>query len=127
MAEITISPVHKHSLRELSSGDFLVQFHVDRTNAAQLLSLLLVSSDQPLTMTLADTGEVKDTDQQEYRNKLIARIHILANEIGYSDEARRTAYKSLTGKTTLVDMDDNELETVEQEFHKESQPPLEEA
>lgn len=134
MSDIVISSANKHGSRELSSGDFLLSFHVDRTLAKEILPLYLVGQEAPLKLVISDSDhsaqdrkKVEKSDQQIYREKLYARIQIHADEIGYSEGAMRMAFKNITGKESRKDMTDQELETVEKEFYLETQPPVEEA
>lgn len=127
MSEIRITGANKHGSKELASGDFIISFHVDRTNAKQILPLYLVEQDKPLTITVSDGEPVQSeiTEDQERRNKLYASISIHAKEIGYSEEKMRQAFENLTGKLSRRDMSLEELKTVEQAFYEETQPPRE--
>lgn len=126
MSEITITGANKHGSKELASGDFIISFHVDRTNAKQILPLYLVSQDKPLTIKVSDGEAVEPepiSDEEQERRKLYARIQIHANEIGYSEEQMRKAFDNLTGKLSRRDMTLDELKTVEEAFYSETQPP----
>lgn len=128
MSEIRITGANKHGIKELASGDFILSFHVDRTNAKQVLPLVLVQQDSPLTLVLSDGQPVRKDEkdeEQKRREKLYAQISIHAKEIGYDEEKMRQAFENLTGKLSRRDMTLEELEDVESAFYQETKPPFE--
>lgn len=127
MSQIRITGANKHGIKELASGDLHITFHVDRTSASQVLPLLLLKQDTPLTISITDGEPVEKDPDQEQRNKLYASISIHAKEIGYTEEKMRQAFENLTGKLSRRDMTLEELKDVESAFYQETQPPLEEA
>lgn len=126
MSKITIKSVNKHGSRELSSGDVIIQFHVDRSQVEQLLPLYLISQDTPLNLMITD-GELivnEKSEEQKERENLYVRIEMHSKEIGYSEEDMRKAFDRLTGKLSRKDMTLEELQMVEKELYSESQPPV---
>jgi len=128
MSNIILNSVNKYASRELTSGDIIIQFHVDRSLAEEVLPFHLVTQDVPLRLTISD-GEapVKEVDpDQGKRTKLYAKIQIHSDAIGHSQNARRTAMKNLVGKESRKDMSVEQLEIVEQAFYHETNPPIHE-
>lgn len=111
----------KYGYNSLASGDVIIKIQVDSSQAEKALPFFAVDPSAHLKVTFEDVGTKPEPDKTE-RNNLIQQIHLRAQEIGYSEEARRRAYKNLVGKDTLVDMDLNQLKTVEKEFYQTLNP-----
>lgn len=120
MPEITLTNVNKHGSRELSSGDFIIQFHVDRSLAEQLLPLYLIQQDVPLNLIITDGIIQEKSDEDKKRHALYAKIQIHADTIGYSEEAMRTAFMNLVKVNSRKEMSLEQLEIVEQAFYNET-------
>lgn len=112
----------KYGYNSLASGDVILKLHIDVSQAELALPFFALDPNAHLKVTFEDADSpAPDPDKQE-KNKLMGKIHMFAQEIGYSEEARRRAYKNLTGKTTLTDMDLPELKTVESDFYHTLNP-----
>lgn len=118
----------KYGYNSLASGDVIIKIQVDASQAERALPFFALDPAAHLKVTFEDAdtppGESakKASDAVVERNNLIAQIHIHAQAIGYSDEQRRRAYRNLTKKETLKDMDLGELKTVEKEFYHTLNP-----
>lgn len=121
MPDIVLTSVNKYATRELTSGDIIISFHVDRSMAKELLPYHLLTQDVPLRLNISD-GEAppEKSDDQKEREKLYAKIQIHSDAIGYSEDAMRTAFKNLTGKESRKDMSMDELTKVEGALYQES-------
>lgn len=121
MPEITLTSVNKYATRELTSGDIIISFHVDRSMAKELLPYHLLTQDTPLRLNISDGEEQPDKpEDQKQREKLYAKIQIHSDAIGYSEGAMRTAFKNLVGKESRIGMTMDELIKVEGALYSES-------
>lgn len=125
MSEIVIGTVYKAGTRELRSGDFMITFQVDETRVKDLLPLHLLKQDQPLTLILKDqeSGLPKEkSPEQVSREKLYARIEIMAGDAGYDETKKRQLFNELTGQESKKDMSLEDLSEVEKFLYAETNP-----
>lgn len=100
----------------------MLSVHVDVSQAEKALPFFALSPSAHLRVTFEDAGAPSKDPEKEERNKVIAQIHMHAEKIGYSEDARRAAYRNLTTHDTLVEMNLDQLKTVEREFRHELNP-----
>lgn len=123
MGNFTIPNVYKSGARQLGSGDLTITFRVDRSQQSQVLPFIMLAQDAPVTLTVSDgdVGKVRLSDAADPdRNKKYARIQILSDECGYSDESRRKMLVNLTGKDSRTKLSDEELDTVIKHLNAEA-------
>lgn len=119
MADIVINSVSKHGSRELSNGDWIIQFHVDRSRVKDLLPLSLIGQDESLNLSISTGEPVKKekSEQQKRREGLYAKIQMFSDSLDYSEEEMRKVFVKLTDKESRKDMTDTQLEEVEKYFY----------
>ena len=106
-ADSGISPWHLTTLNKLNVSDSLTDIIVKQNG-----KLNSYADHSPRALTFGEKGSTLVAEKKKIdnpRRKALARAHILENEIGLTDDERRTYKKVITGYDSLGEASDTEI------------------